>query len=466
MIVLKKEKEKTIKKIKGSYPIIGKLAVSIRKHRIVIASILLVSTIFMGYEASKITFDLNLMHLEPKGLESIRLMDYMVDKYDMSTDSFSIEVGSLDEVYSLQKQFEKVDGVSEVTSIATILPEKANVNMDVIDAINTLLENQSEERTPDTKAMKASLDAIKNTIPKVASLWEKGGYEGLDSKDFDTIIAGITSLEASIDSSNADYTNQIGLSFYNTYKHIGDQMFTGDQLNLERIPEQYRKQFISDDGQHYMMSVFPDFNIWENLKSDKGRKFINDLKDIDPSITGTPLFMQVIYDAAGSEAMLIGLVVMFMLLVIIAIYFKSVKTILLAFLPLALTLIFTVGTMVLIHMQFNMLNFLGLLLIIGIGIDDGVHILHHYHEEEGEIYQVFSNVGEKEHFTKDMEAIISFADQINDLDIDDVKPTDHVIPINNVFRPDVVVPPMDRELLLSNAPSQENGCFSVPKIVE
>ncbi|MDA3845770.1 MAG: Asp-tRNA(Asn)/Glu-tRNA(Gln) amidotransferase subunit GatC [Vallitaleaceae bacterium] len=73
---------------------------------------------------------------------------------------------------------------------------------------------------------------------------------------------------------------------------------------------------------------------------------------------------------------------------------------------------------------------------------------------------------EKISFTKDMEAIISFADQINDLDIDDVKPTDHVIPINNVFRPDVVVPPMDRELLLSNAPSQENGCFSVPKIVE
>ena len=73
---------------------------------------------------------------------------------------------------------------------------------------------------------------------------------------------------------------------------------------------------------------------------------------------------------------------------------------------------------------------------------------------------------EKEHFTKDMEAIIEFADQINALDINDVKPTDHVIPINNVFREDVVKPSMDRDQLLKNAPSQENGCFSVPKIVE
>ncbi len=73
---------------------------------------------------------------------------------------------------------------------------------------------------------------------------------------------------------------------------------------------------------------------------------------------------------------------------------------------------------------------------------------------------------EKEQMTKDMEAIIAFADQINALDIKDVKPTDHIIPINNVFRKDEIVPSMDRDLLLSNAPSKENGCFSVPQIVE
>ncbi|PKM52991.1 MAG: Asp-tRNA(Asn)/Glu-tRNA(Gln) amidotransferase GatCAB subunit C, partial [Firmicutes bacterium HGW-Firmicutes-5] len=36
----------------------------------------------------------------------------------------------------------------------------------------------------------------------------------------------------------------------------------------------------------------------------------------------------------------------------------------------------------------------------------------------------------------------------------------------NVFRDDVARPSMDREKLLRNAPNQENGCFSVPKVVE
>lgn len=73
---------------------------------------------------------------------------------------------------------------------------------------------------------------------------------------------------------------------------------------------------------------------------------------------------------------------------------------------------------------------------------------------------------EKELMTKDMASIIAFVDQMNELNISEVNPTAHVIPINNVFRNDEVKPSMDREQLLSNAPSQERGCFSVPKIVE
>lgn len=68
--------------------------------------------------------------------------------------------------------------------------------------------------------------------------------------------------------------------------------------------------------------------------------------------------------------------------------------------------------------------------------------------------------------TKDLGAIIGWADELNSLNIQDVEPTAHIIPIQNVFREDVVGPSMDRETLLQNAPSSQNGCFSVPKIVE
>lgn len=73
---------------------------------------------------------------------------------------------------------------------------------------------------------------------------------------------------------------------------------------------------------------------------------------------------------------------------------------------------------------------------------------------------------EKEQMIADMGVIIEFADKINSVNIDDADPTAHVLPINNVFREDIVNPSFSRDELLSNAPNKENGCYSVPKIVE
>ena len=73
---------------------------------------------------------------------------------------------------------------------------------------------------------------------------------------------------------------------------------------------------------------------------------------------------------------------------------------------------------------------------------------------------------EKEQMITDMGVIIEFANRINQIDIDNISPTAHVIPINNVFREDNVNPSYSRDELLSNAPNKENGCYSVPRIVE
>ena len=73
---------------------------------------------------------------------------------------------------------------------------------------------------------------------------------------------------------------------------------------------------------------------------------------------------------------------------------------------------------------------------------------------------------EKEKLTSEMENIISYVDKLNELDTSDVKPMEHVIPIQNVLREDRVTGSFDRDKLLKGAPSQEAGCYKVPKVVE
>ncbi|MEY4693123.1 MAG: Asp-tRNA(Asn)/Glu-tRNA(Gln) amidotransferase subunit GatC, partial [Actinomycetota bacterium] len=47
----------------------------------------------------------------------------------------------------------------------------------------------------------------------------------------------------------------------------------------------------------------------------------------------------------------------------------------------------------------------------------------------------------------------------------DVQPTSHPLPINNVTRPDVVIPSLTPEESLSGAPAQEEQRFRVPQIL-
>ncbi len=73
---------------------------------------------------------------------------------------------------------------------------------------------------------------------------------------------------------------------------------------------------------------------------------------------------------------------------------------------------------------------------------------------------------EAEALSAEMESIIGFANKLNELDTEGVVPTAHAIPLNNAFREDVVKPSFDRDAMLANAPSAEDGGYSVPKVVE
>lgn len=67
---------------------------------------------------------------------------------------------------------------------------------------------------------------------------------------------------------------------------------------------------------------------------------------------------------------------------------------------------------------------------------------------------------------QELSDFLEYVDRLQQVDTENVTPTAHVLPIQNVFREDVVKPSLNRDLALSNAPEQEDGYFRVPKIVE
>ena len=67
---------------------------------------------------------------------------------------------------------------------------------------------------------------------------------------------------------------------------------------------------------------------------------------------------------------------------------------------------------------------------------------------------------------EDLDKILGYVDKLNELDTSGIEPTAHILPITNVFRDDVTQPSYAREDILANAPTKEDGCIKVPKIVD
>ncbi|WP_217595374.1 Asp-tRNA(Asn)/Glu-tRNA(Gln) amidotransferase subunit GatC [Cohnella sp. GbtcB17] len=73
---------------------------------------------------------------------------------------------------------------------------------------------------------------------------------------------------------------------------------------------------------------------------------------------------------------------------------------------------------------------------------------------------------EKEQFTGQLNAILKYAEKLNELDTAGVEPTSHVLPMSNVMREDARKASLPIEKVLRNAPEAEDDQFKVPPVLE
>ena len=73
---------------------------------------------------------------------------------------------------------------------------------------------------------------------------------------------------------------------------------------------------------------------------------------------------------------------------------------------------------------------------------------------------------ERERMRVELDQILGHAERIQALDLDEVPPTSHSIPLSNVLREDEVRPSLPQEEALKNSPATEDGRFKVPRIIE
>ncbi len=68
-------------------------------------------------------------------------------------------------------------------------------------------------------------------------------------------------------------------------------------------------------------------------------------------------------------------------------------------------------------------------------------------------------------FTEQLARVLEHAGDVESLEVEDVPPTSHPLPLVNVFRSDEVTASIDRDEVLSQAPLAEAHMFRVPPVL-
>lgn len=93
-------------------------------------------------------------------------------------------------------------------------------------------------------------------------------------------------------------------------------------------------------------------------------------------------------------------------------------------------------------------------------------ISQHEIEHVAKLSRLMLRDDEKQLFAGQLEAILAYAETLNELNTDGIPPTSRAVPMENAFRPDCVAPHIGHERAFANATDKNDTYFRVPPVIE
>ncbi len=405
-----------------SYKKLGSFAVGLSKNWKFSIVAIIIAILFFGYRGSQLTMDYNYLNMEPEGLESIELQDRMIDEFGISSDFALITAETLDEVSIITEQAKDMSTSGMVQSIVDYLPPdkeqhhrsdlvsyirksmatsqiKASVSFDIIiDELYRLEENIIEIQDlayiggQDKVYLKSAL--LIGALPDDDDPSLKPLNIKLANINSDIFSGQITNILNNIEEklSNArDDINIFQADFAKAYKARTIKMANPDKIELKDLPNNIKDQYVGKSEANFLVSIFPKQNVWE---IDFLKRFAGELAEIDPRATGLPPIFNTLMDEIGEDGVKATQLALIVIFFVLLADFRNVKKVLLAMIPLVVGVLWMIGIMEVSGLQITLLNIMAIPMIIGIGIDDGVHAVHRYQIEGArEHKKVFASTG-------------------------------------------------------------------------
>ena len=391
-----------------SFIFLGKIGEALKERYIFALGGAAVLTVLLFWSATRISFNHNYMDIEVEGIPSITLQDTVLDKFDLSMDFAYLVAESADESRDLAEKAKEYSSVAMVEDISLYLPsaeeqEKRRSHIDAIRRLMTRAENQPLTSDRDLEALHDEIERLEMNVMELQVMSFIGGQDKVDRKcrelagDPDLPPAGtiFTRLKGTLDHPQQELTtraNAFQKAYFDTFKERVLGMANPDPVRLEELPESILDRYANEDRSLFLVTVLPGDNLWQDARF--LTRFTDDLEAMSERATGFPPVFRALIEIIGRDGRNAALLTLVVVFVMLTVDFRKPGLALMAMIPLVVGMAWMVGLMHLVGRQLDVMNVMALPLILGIGIDDGVHIVHRWrHEGYGSTRTVFASTG-------------------------------------------------------------------------
>ena len=332
----------------------------------VTALLALVSVLALG----GLRFDHNPLNLHAQDGAALTTFRELLADNDLTPWTAIMIAADAEEADEYHAAFSQSDLVEKVVTVADFIPAGQEDKLFIIDELGLLLGDLSsaspQPSTQDAAARLAALRAFRDKLAQTGSdapaltalrdnleeLLHGAHQPGKLSARLEQML--LASLPGRLDALNAS--------------------LDADYISLDTLPEQFQRFWVSADGKR-RVEIYPQQDMQDNRAL---TAFVHAVQSVSPAVTGAPVIN---LEASAAVATAFGQAFLYAFIAITLILYLLLarkKDVVLVLIPLLTAALLTGAASVLIGLPLNFANVIALPLLLGIGVDSGIHIIHRF----------------------------------------------------------------------------------------
>ncbi|MEP3231253.1 MAG: MMPL family transporter [Hyphomicrobiales bacterium] len=333
----------------------------VQAGRPVLATVLVLLTVAALFVISDVRFDADPVALRDPDSPSMKTLGLLHERVETAPYRLSLMRSSLEEADKAAQAVEALDTVHSARTLSSLVPENQDEKFEILDlsfaTLDTIatgegLENASlpEGKTP----LVALSERLAKQVERPAAI------------AFSSVLAKLSSETTGM---QKQVEGDIFRFFPALIKAIEAQLLV-DFVTLENVPDFFKQRFIGAD-QQWRVDIVPNGDVRDGKALDA---FVQSVEQFDETAAGAPLqIANAGKTVSKAMALAVGLAAI-SILIVSFIVLRQASTVLAIIVPLIMAGLLTGAASVIFAIPFNYANVIVLPLLIGLGVDSGIHI--------------------------------------------------------------------------------------------